>query len=184
MGDLPPPNATPGDAPGEPAHGPSQSEPAKRSEWWQRFGNIAQMVSALFSVLALGAAIIGFTIAYNQLQEVRISFAKRLWGDYLRLAVEKPDLATGDYDKIKADKRFIAYQAFVWSMLYACDEIAVTEFPDPGWRSTCHDDMRRHVRYLCEFESKQIADYAEGTQKLMTEVMNEVRRKPGYPECK
>ena len=189
MGDSQPSNAkppddkSPHDNPAEQAQPQQKSEPPKPSEWWQRRGNYSQMVSAAFAVLALCAAIVGFTIASNQLHEVRVASAKRLWGDYLRLAVEKPDLAAGDYDKIKADNKFVAYQAFVWNLLYACDEIALTEFPDEGWRSACRVAMRRHVRFLCESEIEGIDAYAKETQELMTEVMLEAKRKGESPEC-
>jgi hypothetical protein len=126
---------------------------------WQVHGNTAQKLSAGVSAVTLLLAVVGYFFASEQLTEVRESTAKRLFAEYLRLAVENPALYNPDNTEIKSkghETTFAAYQAFVSELLYGCEEI-VANFPtDPGWENTCTGHLRRHVRYLCEFEVKQL----------------------------
>jgi len=157
------------------------NKPTQEPADWQLHGSTAQKVSAVVSALALLAAIAGFYIASSQLREVRESSAKRLFGDYLRLSVEKPDLSDPlDYVAIRRDK-FTAYQSFVWSALYACDEIAPLLFHDKGWRVGCGDHLRRHVRYLCEGGDTLAQTYSAPLRDLINELRREAKGK--FPEC-
>ncbi len=155
-------------------------------------GSYAQIASA---VLALGAlivsssllvvAIIGFQTAAEQLQtaskqlqEVRAASTKRLFGDYLRLAVEKSDLLEPDYASVKKDA---SYKAFVWNLLYACDEIATTLVGEKGWQVGCEHHLTRHVQYLCEWELENLS-FSDQLRAMIQKVAEEAASRK-VPEC-
>jgi len=130
-------------------------------------------------------AIFGFRGANLQLKQIRENSAERLFGDYLRLAVEKPNFSEPDYTAIRNDKvMFAAYKAFVWNLLYGCEEIITSFFPDDAWERTCRDHIKRHARYLCEFEIEQLGSYSPSMQKLIMSIVSDETASDDKPECK
>jgi hypothetical protein len=151
---------------------------------WQIHGNSAQKISAVCSAVALLLAILGFIFAYWQLSALRESSAKRQFGEYLRLAAEKPELSDPDYAVIKGNIVSLAgYKSFVWTLLYGCEEIMSNFGSDRGWERTCRDHMTRHVRYLCEFEVKQLDAYSGEMQNFIRSIVNETKKRQDLPEC-
>lgn len=131
-------------------------------------------------------ATVGYFFASEQLTEVRENTATRLFGEYLRLAVEHPTLANPDYSEIKSkgqETTFAAYQAFVSELLYGCEEIPANFSGDSGWKSTCAGHLRRHVRYLCEFEVKQLDGYGPEMQSLIRTAVSAAKKRGGAPAC-
>src|SRR5262249_19500556 len=152
---------------------------------WQEYGNTAQKISAAFSGLGLLLAIVGFAFAYLQLSALRESSAKRQFGEYLRLAAEKPELSNPNYTMIKANTvEFARYKAFVWNLLYGCEEIMSNFASDRAWERTCRDHMMRHVGYLCEFEVYQLASYSEVMQNFIRSAVNDTKNRGNVAECK
>jgi hypothetical protein len=160
------------------------------AEDWQTHGNTAQrrswQVSAATALFALGTfavAIFGFANASHQLRELRESGAKRLFGEYLRLAIEKPAYADPAYDALKQDKeKFAAYRAFVDDLLYACDEILETFPGDAAWARTCDHHVSYHARIICEIEVHAIDAYSQTMQRLMKRIIQRAKVQP--PDCK
>jgi hypothetical protein len=155
------------------------------AERWQRHGNTAQIASAIIAGILMIIAFYGFSTANLQLKQIRENSAERLFGDYLRLAAEKPGLSEPDYMALKNNKTtFAAYKAFVWNLLYGCEEILNSFGPDKAWERTCRDHVARHVRYLCEFEMKQLDAYSLSMQRFIESIVNDRKPSDDAPECK
>jgi hypothetical protein len=153
---------------------------------WQVHGNTAQRFSAGVAGVTLLLAIVGYFFASEQLTEVRESTAVRLFGEYLRLAVEHPNLSNPDYTEIKSkgqETTFAAYQAFVSELLYGCEAILANFPKDPGWKSTCAGHLRRHLRYLCELEARQLDDYSPEMQSFIRAAVRAGKQRGDAPEC-
>ncbi|HWK00351.1 MAG TPA: hypothetical protein VNR41_06535 [Xanthobacteraceae bacterium] len=157
---------------------------AKRIEWWQKYGNIAQIGSALFAFL-------GFVAVIYQLNEIknnnRATSARQVYLAYADVQFKYPLYADPDYEKLKASgKEAISqYQAYVAYMLYACGEVLHAFPKDSEWEASCSYDVVDHLPFLCE---KEIADsdfmktFGLRTQQFVREEM--ARNGVAPPECK
>src|SRR3984893_16821417 len=94
---------------------------AKKTTWWQRLGNAAQIASAL--VAACGFAAVLFQI--NEIRNnSRAASARQTYLGYLDLAFKNAGYSEADYQKIKSagkDEQ-VRYENFVSYFLYACEE--------------------------------------------------------------
>lgn len=118
-------------------------------QWWQRYGNIAQIASA---VIAIG----GFAAVLLQLSEIRhnnrASGARQVYLAYTDLNFRNPQFALPDLAQLKAGDPalFERYKTFVSYLLYACDEV-MNAFPkEPEWRKSCEYEVREHLPFLCD----------------------------------
>lgn len=122
---------------------------AAKKQWWQVWGNAAQISSAVVALLGFGAVLL-------QLNEIRTNnraaSARQVYLAYADLEFKNPQFSDPDYAKIKAAGKdmFDRYKSFVAYMLYACGE-ALYAFPsEPEWRQSCEYDVKRHLPFLCE----------------------------------
>jgi hypothetical protein len=122
---------------------------AAKYQWWQGWGNVAQITSAL-------VAIFGFAAILLQLNEIRsnnrAASARQVYLAYMDLEFRNPEFAVPDYDKIKAGDHDTRnrYESFVSYLLYACEE-ALSAFGMQGeWRNSCEYDLKGHLPFLCE----------------------------------
>jgi hypothetical protein len=75
------------------------------------------------------------------------------------------------------------YEAFVWNLLYGCEEI-ITSFSDQYWDKTCRNHLERHIRYLCEVAVKQqLPEYEPIMQNFLIALTNAWKGRPDTPEC-
>lgn len=123
--------------------------PAPDIQWWQRYGNIAQIASAVI-------AIAGFAAVLMQLSEIRqnnrASGARQVYLAYTDLNFRHPEFALPDVPKMKASDPalFERYKTFVSYLLYACDEV-MNAFPkEEEWRKSCAYEIREHLPFLCD----------------------------------
>ncbi|MGD9921062.1 MAG: hypothetical protein AB7V13_06400 [Pseudorhodoplanes sp.] len=123
--------------------------PAPDIQWWQRYGNIAQIASAVF-------ALVGFAAVLLQLSEIRhnnrATGARQVYLAYTDLNFKHPEYALPDLDKLKSGEPalFERYKSFVSYLLYACDEV-MSAFPNQQeWRKSCAYEIRAHLPFLCE----------------------------------
>ena len=139
---------------------------AAKYQWWQIWGNAAQLSSAMIALL-------GFCAVLLQLNEIRsnnrAASARQVYLAYMDLEFRNPQLAAPDYDKIKSGDRDtrLRYESFVSYLLYACEE-ALSAFGAQGeWRNSCDYDLKSHLPFLCE---KAAADPAFfGTFSITTQ---------------
>ena len=139
--------------------------------FWQKFGNAAQIASALISMLALGA--IYWQVQFN-FKLSRENTAHEIYRTYLDKAVQYPGLAYPEGPTaIAAMKREdkARYGWFVSYLLYSCEQILISFPTDPGWRRSCLEQIGYHAPYICTTVIKdEISNYDPELQSLIREV--------------
>jgi hypothetical protein len=139
--------------------------------FWQRFGNAAQIASAVVSIAALGA--IYWQVQFN-FKLSRENTAHEIYRAYLQMAVQYPRLAYPENDKAVATmarEERARYGWFVSYLLYTCEQI-LGSFPgDPEWQRTCEEQMGYHASYVCATVLKdEIGNYDQPMQVLIRKV--------------
>src|SRR5262249_18057548 len=122
---------------------------AKRSSWWQKLGNAAQIASAV--VAAFGFIAILFQI--NELRSnSRATSARHTFLGYMDMAFKNPSYSEPDYARIKAAGKdeMVRYENFVTYFLYACEEAMLSLDKKGEWRDSCEYDLKVHLPFLCE----------------------------------
>ncbi len=122
---------------------------ASESQWWQRFGNIAQIAAAVVAMVGFGAIVI-------QVGEIRqnnrATAARQVYLAYTDLNIRYPQFGAPDYDKLRSGDRLIfeQYKSFVSSLLYACGEVLYAFAKEPEWRNSCEYEVKGQLPFLCE----------------------------------
>ena len=88
---------------------------AAKYQWWQGWGNVAQITSA-------AVAIFGFAAVLLQLNEIRnnnrAASARQVYLAYMDLEFKNPQFASPDYEAIKAGDRDTRHLSdYFWSYL-------------------------------------------------------------------
>jgi hypothetical protein len=128
--------------------------------FWQRFGNAAQIASALVSIFALGA--IYWQVQFN-FKLSRGNNAHEIYRAYLQMAVQYPRLAYPENAQAVATmnrEERARYSWFVSYLLYTCEQI-LGSFPDDReWLRTCEEQIGYHAPYICSTVLKdEIGNY-------------------------
>jgi hypothetical protein len=151
---------------------------ADRPAYWQRFGNAAQMASAVVAILALGAIYWQVQFNFNLSRE---SNAHEIYRAYLQMAVQYPKLAYPENDAAVAAmprEERARYGWFVSYLLYTCEQI-LGNFPsDPEWQRTCEEQIRYHAPYIC---SSVLNDEINNYEPLLRAMIRKVAA--NAPEC-
>jgi len=141
--------------------------------FWQRYGNAAQIASAVIAV----AALLGIYLQVHWSQKLsRESMAREIYRAYLQLAVEHPELAYPANFRAGADmtqEQKARYGWFVSYLLYTCEQI-LENFPDDAqWRHACLEQIGYHKAYLCSsvVNTAEINDYDETVRELIRQVV-------------
>ncbi len=157
---------------------------AKQVLWWQKFGNAAQIASALI-------AICGFAAVLFQINEIRnnsrAASARQTYLGYMDMAFKNPGYSEPDYAKIRSAGRDeqVRYENFVSYFLYACEETMVSLDTRGEWREACEYDLKYHLPFLCEkvkTDPRYLSTYNAKTQELIISAMQRFGVKS--PECK
>ena len=154
------------------------------SQWWQRYGTLAQMAQA-------GVALLGFVAILFQINEIRTnnrgSSARQAFLGYTELAFQNPKFSQPDYDAIRAGRREerVQYESFVSYFLYACEE-TISAFADKReWQASCDYDLKLHLPFLCEKNAAQpayLATYGTETQQWVRSSLKTASVTP--PDCR
>jgi hypothetical protein len=122
---------------------------ASESQWWQRFGNWAQIGSAVVAMIGFGAIVLQFQ---EVRQNNRASAARQVYLAYTDLNFRNPQFGAPDYEKLKSEDRLVfeQYRAFVSYLLYACEEVMHAFPKEPEWRRSCEYEVKDHLPFLCE----------------------------------
>jgi hypothetical protein len=118
-------------------------------QWWQRYGNIAQIGSAVFALVGFGAVLLQLSeIRHNN----RATGARQVYLAYTDLNFKHPEYALPDLAKLKTGDPavFERYKSFVSYLLYACDEVMGAFPQQQEWRKSCAYELREHLPFLCE----------------------------------
>ena len=156
----------------------------KQFTWWQKYGNLAQIASAVI-------ALFGFVAVFLQINEIRTNGrstnARQTYLGYMDMAFKNPAYSVPDYQKIKSAGKdeLVRYENFVTYFLYACEEAMLSLDVRGEWRESCAYDLKYHLPFLCEkmkTEPAYLSTYNEKTQNLIQSAM----RQFGVvsPECK
>jgi hypothetical protein len=157
---------------------------AKKTTWWQKLGNGAQIASALIAAC-------GFAAVLFQINEIRnnsrAASARQTYLGYMDMAFKNPGYSAPDYAKIKSAGKdeLVRYENFVSYFLYACEEAMLTLEGKGEWRESCTYDLKYHLPYLCEkvkAEPNYLSTYNEKTQELVKSSMQ--RFGVAAPECR
>ena len=157
---------------------------AKATTWWQRWGNAAQIASAV-------VAAFGFAAVLLQINEIRnnsrAASARQTYLGYMDMAFKNPGYSVPDYAKIKAGGKDeqVRYENFVSYFLYACEEAMLVLDVKNEWRDSCAYDLKYHLPFLCEklkAEPTYLSTYNEKTQELIKSTMRQLG--VASPECK
>ena len=114
-----------------------------------RWGNNAQIASAVISLL-------GFGILIYQAWAIQSNFkataARQVYMSYSESTLRNPELSEPDYPKLRDGdpKEFIRYKNFVSTMLFAYDEI-LGAYDEPEWRRAFNEEIVYHLPYLCTY---------------------------------
>ncbi len=135
------------------------AKPTKQTQpyWWQRYGNLSQIGSA---VAAIGA--LSFVAIQVSMIEVtsRKTSARSVYQNYSNASLQHPDLIKPDYAAIKRDPvKYEQYKWYVGQMLFAYDEMIDTG--DKGWIDSFHYELAHHTALLCELRANDAAFYTQ-----------------------
>jgi hypothetical protein len=153
-------------------------------QWWQRYGNFAQIASAVF-------ALVGFAAVLLQLSEIRhnnrATGARQVYLAYTDLNFKHPEYALPELNKLKVGDPAVyeRYKSFVSYLLYACDGV-MSAFPDQQeWRKSCSYEIREHLPFLCETQTSD-PDFLETFGGRSIDFVRSVMQRNGVtaPECK
>src|SRR5262245_9482957 len=115
--------------------------------WHQRWGNIAQLVSAIAALCAVVGVIVQLYLIRSNAKEAS---ARQVYMSYSEATLKYPQLSEPNLEKIKSDPvEYARYKSFVGHMLFAFDEI-LSVYNTPEWRKSFNEDLRHHQRYICE----------------------------------
>jgi hypothetical protein len=134
------------------------------------------MLEALRTLAQIATPIVAAVavfVAWVQLRRNRTNqretTAKGIWREYLRLALEYPEFARGNFQT--SDKP--RYEWFVNYLLWGSEEIL--EF-DPTWEANVRANLGYHHRFFQDdtnFRNTDLILYSQKIQKLVAEVTRE-----------
>ncbi|AMN42230.1 hypothetical protein [Rhodoplanes sp. Z2-YC6860] len=175
---------------------PAPAAPAAVSApWYSRFGNLAQIASAVI-------ALVGFAVVIFQLNDNRkkseaeayraeLADARRNYATYSDAILRYPHLSDPDYAALMRNhNEYLRYQAFVSHMIYAYDDIlnVVRGGGDnegiKEWLTAFQVDIRLHRRYLCHPADKRFTEtYRPFMQKLLKDAAGDCKDVPELVEA-
>ncbi len=126
-------------------------------------------ITSIASAATAIVAIVALLFAWRQLSENRRNqkeaTATNFYKDYLLLAIQYPELAYPNYEKISASKDTAEYQKYTWLVAYMLTtcELIMELFPeDPGWTATVEEQLLYHKDYFIkDFNAKELDDYCQ-----------------------
>lgn len=157
---------------------------SKPDTWWQRWGNAAQIASALIAAFGFGAIL----LQVNELRNNnRAASARQVYLAYMDLEFKNPQFAAPDYDRIRAGDKDTRtrYESFVSTLLYACEEALAAFAGNREWTNSCEADVKVHLPMLCEKKGADPAfleSFNEHTRAFVLGLLN--RSRMVAPECK
>jgi hypothetical protein len=152
----------------KPAANPApEPKPAPGAAWHARFGNWAQIASAV--IAAFGFAIVIIQIhgaARRAIQDelrAELTDARKLYMSYSDATLKYPALSSPDYDALmKNHVEYLRYENFVSHMIYAYDDILniVKQYGNADeeklWVMSFNLDLEPHLRYLCQISDPRV----------------------------
>lgn len=115
--------------------------------WISRNAEPLEAVGTLLTVVVAVVAIFGVTWQLEENDRLqREQGARDTYREFLRLGIEKPDLAVADWCTIADRDTRTAYEHYVEYALYTAEQVMAA---DPGWSLAMRDALQPHASYLC-----------------------------------
>lgn len=174
---------------------PPAAPVAASAPWYSRYGNLAQIASAVIALI--GFAVVIFQLADNreksgaEAYRAELADARRNYATYSDAILRYPHLSDPDYAMLMHNHaEYLRYQAFVTHMIYAYDDIlnVVRSGGDneglKEWLLAFQMDIRPHRRYLCNPADKRFTEmYRPFMQKLLKEAAGDCKDVPDLTEA-
>lgn len=137
----------------------------QNTAWYQRWGTIAQLISATISVAVLCAVIFQARLIRDNATRAN---ARQVYMSYSEAMLRYPQFSEPDLQKIKTNPiEYVRYKNFVAHMLFAYDEILTTE-DGPEWEKSFQDDLSVQMPYICSDTTPEYYDmYFPRMRKLL-----------------
>jgi hypothetical protein len=118
-----------------------------QSNWHLKWGNLAQIVSAVTALCAVIGVIVQLYLICGNAKDTS---ARQVYMSCSEATLKYRGLSQPNLDKIKADPvEYVRYKNYVSHMLFAFDEI-LSVYDTPEWRNSFNEDLKYHMRYICE----------------------------------
>ena len=129
---------------------------------------LAQTGAPIVAAMALGVAWI--QLNRNRANQ-RETTAKATFREFLKLAVEYPELAEGKYQALARAGQKHKYEWFVAYFLWAAEEIL--DFDEKGWKRNLEAVAKKHCTYFqtSEFQNEELPLYNEKARALVKAVL-------------
>src|SRR4029078_12625228 len=134
--------------------------------WYSRFGNVAQIASALVAVVGFSAVVWQINGASKKNTEeayrAELADARKSYMSYSDATLKYPERTDPDYDALMRNHtEYRRYQNFVSHMLYACDEMltlapVVDSVSEDEWTLAFELDLGPHHRYICQLPDPRL----------------------------
>lgn len=117
---------------------------------WRWVKSNAEPLEAVGTLLTALVAVVALLGVKWQLDEndrlQREQGARETYREFLKLGMERPDLATGDICRISDPDRQTAYAHYVEYALYTAEQVLAA---DPEWQEPMRQALEPHSNYLC-----------------------------------
>jgi hypothetical protein len=136
-----------------------------------QFAQIAQCCIPLVALGALGFAWAQLRLNRNNQRETT---AKTTFREFLKITVEHPELAEGDYQSLVKTGKKEKYEWFVGYFLWATEEMLEYGERDPTWRYNLEMVASRHSEYFKtpEFQS-ELPGYNNKIRSLVAQIIQQ-----------
>jgi len=137
---------------------------------WQFAKDWAQIAPGFTPVVALFAVLLAWRqLALNRANQ-RETTAKATFREYLKLAVQYPELSAGNYETVVKDGNLERYEWFVGYFLWAAEELFEFAPSEAVWGRNLQMLADYHCAYFknsSDFMAKEFGTYSAKTQALI-----------------
>jgi hypothetical protein len=136
------------------------------------FAEWTQTAPGLTPLIALIAVLVAWRqLVLNRINQ-RETTAKTTFREYLRLAVQYPELSTTEYDQLKGDD-LERYKWLVGYLLWSAEELIEFRSREDVWTRNLHMLIGYHREYLKsqEFREQELGTYSAKMQALINNVI-------------
>jgi hypothetical protein len=156
---------------------------AQPAPWYSRFGNAAQIASALIALIGFSAVVwqINETHRKNTQENYRaeLADARKVYMAYGEATLKYPELTDPDYDALMRNHvEYMRYQNFVSHMIYAYDEMLnlaplVDSVSETEWALAFDIDLAPHHRYICQMPDPRVIKTYRPAMQLRLEKLRQ-----------
>jgi hypothetical protein len=133
---------------------------------WQWIKGNAEPLEAVGTLLTALVAVVALAGVKLQLDEndrlQREQGARESYREFLKLGIERPDLANADWCLLETDQNRTAYSGYVEYALYTAEQVIAA---DAAWEQPMRQVLQPHASYLCQ--KSDWDSYSAATQRLV-----------------